>query len=163
MLFRSDLLLGYGGHYFAAGMTLLPGNVRAFAERFEQVVRETVPEHCFIPEIEIDAELSFTDITNAFHRILGQMEPFGPGNSKPLFVARGVRDTGWSKIVKQDHVKFSLQQGAVRLGGIGFQMASKFPLLQQGLPVDIVFHVDENEWNDVKSLQLRVIDLKASA
>lgn len=158
-----DLLLGYGGHYFAAGMTLLPENFQAFSDRFEQVVRKTVPEHCFIPEIEIDAEISFTDITSSFHRIVSQMEPFGPGNTKPLFVARGVRDTGWSKIVKQDHVKFSLQQGSVRLGGIGFQMASKFPMLQQGLPVDIVFHVDENEWNGEKSLQLRVIDVKPNA
>jgi single-stranded-DNA-specific exonuclease len=155
-----DLLLGFGGHYFAAGMTLLPKNLQAFSDRFEQIVRKTVPEHCFTPEIEVDAEISFADITPSFHRIINQMEPFGPGNTKPLFVARGVRDTGWSKIVKEDHVKFSVQQVGLRFNGIGFQMASKFPLLQQGLPVDIVFHVDENEWNNVKSLQLRVIDIK---
>ena len=155
-----DLLLGFGGHYFAAGMTLLPENLEAFSDRFEQVVRALVPEHCFIPEIEVDAEITFTDITPSFHRIVSQMEPFGPGNTKPLFVARGVRDTGRSRIVKQDHVKFSLQQGSIRFDGIGFQMASKFPLLQQGTPLDVVFHVDENEWNDVRSLQLRVVDIK---
>jgi single-stranded-DNA-specific exonuclease len=155
-----DLLLGFGGHYFAAGMTLLPEHFEAFSQRFESIVKATVPEHCFIPEIEVDGEIQFRDITQNFHNIVSQMEPFGPGNAKPVFVARKVLDTGGSRIVKEDHVKFSLQQGMVRFSGIGFNLASKFALLERQQPVDILFHIDENDWNNTKSLQLRVIDIK---
>jgi single-stranded-DNA-specific exonuclease len=155
-----ELLLGFGGHYFAAGMTLLPENFHAFSERFEQVVSSTVPEHLFTPEIEIDGDIRFGDITPSFFRIISQMEPFGPGNMKPVFVARHVVDTGWSKIVKENHIRFSLRQGEVRITGIGFNLAPKFNLLEGRQPVDIVFHIDENEWNNTVSLQIRVLDLK---
>jgi len=88
------------------------------------------------------------------------MEPFGPENMRPVFVAKNVYETGASRIVKETHIKFSLKQGAVVLDGIGFGMAEKFPLLQPNQPIDVVFTLDENEWQGNKRIQLRVLDLK---
>ena len=90
------------------------------------------------------------------------MEPFGPDNLRPLFVARNVMDSGYSKIVKEQHIRFSLRQGSSLLTGIGFNMADKFSLLQLKQPLDVVFKIDENEWNGDKSLQLRIVDLRLS-
>ena len=110
----------------------------------------------------IDAEINFSDIQWPFYNVMQQMEPFGPENLRPVFVAKKVRDTGYSKIVKEDHVRFSLKQNNTVITGIGFNMADKFHLLQMKKPVDVVFKVDENEWNGNKTLQLRVIDFRIS-
>ena len=155
-------LLGYGGHFAAAGMTLETGQVDAFREKFEKVVAATIEPHLLIPEIVIDAVISLRDIRNTLYSILCQMEPFGPENLRPVFLARRLYNTGYSKIVKEEHIRFSVSQDQVTLTGIGFGMAAKFPLLEHGSPVDIVFTIDENEWNDTKTLQLRVIDFRAS-
>ena len=90
------------------------------------------------------------------------MEPFGPENMRPVFIAKKVMNTGYSKIVKENHIRFVLQQNAVTLTGIGFNMAAKFYLLDMKEPLDIVFTIDENEWQGNKSLQLKMIDLKLS-
>jgi len=153
-------LLGYGGHFAAAGMTLLPEQVDAFSQKFESVIQATISDALLIPEIVIDAELSFSDITPGFFKILSQMEPFGPDNLRPLFLTRNVTDNGWSKIVKEDHVRFSLRQHNTVFTGIGFGMASKFHLLQQQQPVDVVYTIEENEWNGHTSLQLKVVDFR---
>lgn len=155
-------LLGYGGHFAAAGMTLELHQVDAFRSKFEEVVSSIIPADLLIPEIVIDAEISFKDITWPFYNIVCQMEPFGPENLRPVFLARRVTDTGYSKIVKEQHVRFSLRKDNVTFTGIGFGIADKFPLLQMKNPVDIVFKIDENEWNGQKSLQLRVIDCRQS-
>lgn len=155
-------LLGYGGHFAAAGMTLELSQVDAFREKFEEIVSNTIPPELLIPEIVIDAELQLKDIKQNFYDILDQMEPFGPENLRPVFIAKNVIDTGWSKIVKEQHVRFSLKQDNVTISGIGFGMASSFHLLQQKKPLDIVFKVDENEWNGQRSLQMRMIDLRLS-
>lgn len=158
-----DLLLGYGGHFAAAGMTLETEQVDAFRQKFEEVVSMTIDPQLLIPEIVIDAVIDFSDINWTLYRILTQMEPFGPENMRPVFVTRRVTDTGFSKIVKEQHLRFSLRQGDAVYNGIGFGMADKYALLQNGQPVDIVYKLDENEWNGSKSLQLRVVDVKASA
>jgi single-stranded-DNA-specific exonuclease len=88
------------------------------------------------------------------------MEPFGPENLRPVFLVRNVFDTGFSKIVKEEHLRFVLKQGTTSFTGIGFSMADKLPLLQMKKPVDIVFKIDENVWNGEKTLQLRMIDLR---
>lgn len=155
-------LMGYGGHFAAAGMTLLPEQVDAFREKFESVVSSTIDPGLLIPEIIIDTEITLADIKQSFWSILCQMEPFGPENTRPVFIARRVMNTGYSKIVKEEHIRFSLKQGSTTITGIGFGMAGLFPLLEKQQPVDIVFTVDENEWNDTRSLQLRVIDLRQS-
>lgn len=157
-----DLLLGYGGHFAAAGMTLEIQQVDAFRQKFEEIVSATIDPQLLIPEIVIDAEIDFSDINWTFYRILTQMEPFGPENMRPVFITRRVTDSGFSKIVKEQHLRFSVRQGETVFNGIGFGMADKYALLQNGQPVDIVYKLDENEWNGSKSLQLRVVDVKAS-
>ncbi|KYP14694.1 single-stranded-DNA-specific exonuclease RecJ [Flavihumibacter sp. CACIAM 22H1] len=155
-------LLGYGGHFAAAGMTLLPDQVPAFREKFEAIVAATIGDDQLIPEIVIDAEVRLQDLKTSFYNILCQMEPFGPENTRPIFLARQVKNNGWSKIVKEQHIKFSLVQDSILFNGIGFGLADKFHLLENEKPVDIVFSLDENDWNGSKHLQLRVIDLRAS-
>ncbi|HTE08822.1 MAG TPA: DHHA1 domain-containing protein, partial [Flavitalea sp.] len=152
-----DHLLGYGGHFAAAGITLLPGQVAAFMLKFEETVAATIQPHSLVPELLIDAELPFEAIKPSFYNILEQMQPFGPGNPQPVFIARGLTDIG-SRIVKEQHVRFSLQQNAIVMDGIGFGLAGKFHILQAGLPIDLVFTLEENEWNNQKNLQLKVID-----
>jgi single-stranded-DNA-specific exonuclease len=155
-------LLGYGGHFAAAGMTLLPEEVEAFTIKFEEIVSSTILPHQLIPEIIIDAEIKFSDITSSFYKILCQMEPFGPENMRPVFIAKNVTDSSYSKVVKEQHIRFSLKQDNIVFSGIGFNMAEKFHLLQMTKPVDVVFTLDENEWNDQKHLQMKVIDFRSS-
>jgi len=155
-------LLGYGGHFAAAGLTLELDKIDAFRNKFEEIVSATIHPELLIPEIVIDAEINFTDIQWPFYNIIQQMEPFGPENLRPVFVAKKVWNTGWSKIVKEDHIKFSLKQNNIVFTGIGFKMADKFHLLEMKKPVDLVFKIDENEWNGNKTLQLRVIDFRIS-
>ena len=155
-----DLLLGYGGHFYAAGMTLEPSKVEAFRARFEEVVSASITEDMLIPEINIDAVVTLSDLKQSFFNIIKRMEPFGPENMQPLFMVSGVTDSGYSKIVKDVHIRFSVKQGNILFNGIGFNLASKFHLLQNGEPVDIVFTLEENEWNNEKHLQLKVLDLR---
>ncbi|MBS1578752.1 MAG: single-stranded-DNA-specific exonuclease RecJ [Bacteroidetes bacterium] len=153
-------LLGYGGHFAAAGLTMLPENLTAFTEAFEVAVNKTIEPHLLIPEIIIDAEISFTELTLSFYNILIQMEPFGPENMRPVFVAKKVYNTGFSKIVKEQHIRFVIKQNNITFTGIGFNLADKFHLLQNNKPLDIVFTLDMNEWNNEKKLQLKIVDLK---
>jgi len=155
-----DLLLGYGGHFYAAGMTLETDKVDAFCQKFEEVVTASLHPDLLVPEIIIDAEIDFKSINRSFYNIICQMEPFGPDNLRPTFVTRHVTDTGFSKIVKEKHIRFVVRQGGVTLTGIGFGMAEKMQHLSPQTPVDIVYKIDENEWNGETSLQLRVIDVR---
>jgi single-stranded-DNA-specific exonuclease len=152
-------LLGYGGHFAAAGMTLSPGKVELFSKKFEEVVSATIEPQFLIPELKIDAEIQFPEINFSLFNILQQMEPFGPENMKPVFISRGVRDTGYSKLIREKHIRFSLRQQDTVLTGIGFNMADKMELLKN--PVDIVYTLDENVWNGERSLQMKVLDVKA--
>jgi single-stranded-DNA-specific exonuclease len=157
-----DHLLGYGGHFAAAGLTLELNKIEAFRKKFEEVVSSTITDELLIPEIVIDAAINFSDVKWPFYSILQQMEPFGPDNLRPVFITKKAYDTGYSKIVKEEHIRFSLKQENIIITGIGFSMAEKFHLLQMKKPLDIVFKIDENEWNGQKSLQLRVIDFRLS-
>ena len=157
-----EYLLGYGGHFAAAGMSLLPENVTAFTDKFEAVVAATIEPHLLIPEIIIDSPVTFANINASFYNIISQMEPFGPENMRPVFIAKNVWDTGYSKIVKELHIRFVVKQDNTTFTGIGFNMATKFYLLQLQKPVDIVFTIDENEWNGTTTLQLKVIDIRLS-
>ncbi|MBA2562309.1 MAG: single-stranded-DNA-specific exonuclease RecJ [Chitinophagaceae bacterium] len=155
-------LIGYGGHFAAAGLTMHPQHVDAFSRKFEETVLSIIDPLLLIPEIVIDAEISFKDLTKSFYNIITQMEPFGPENMRPVFVAKNVADTGYSKIVKEQHVRFVVKMDNIIFTGIGFNMADKFYLIQMKKPIDIVFTLDENEWNGEKNLQLKVIDLRLS-
>ncbi len=152
-------LIQFGGHKFAAGMTMYKENFEAFSNQFEKVVSERITPEQLIPELEIDAELELEDITPKFYSILEQMAPFGPDNMKPVFVTRGVRDSGWSKIVKEEHIKFSLKKkDNTNIDGIGFGVAQKYSLVKSGA-FDIAYQITENVWNDKVSLQMMVKDV----
>ena len=155
-----DLLESYGGHFYAAGLTMKPENVTAFQERFEEVVCASIKDEMLTPEIVIDAGILFNEITPGLYKLICQMEPFGPENLRPVFVTRNLLETGYSRILKEAHIKFYLKQNDKVFEGIGFNMADKFQLLQPNKPVDVVFTLDENEWNGEKKLQLKVVDLR---
>ncbi|HYK45272.1 MAG TPA: single-stranded-DNA-specific exonuclease RecJ [Parafilimonas sp.] len=152
-------LLGYGGHFAAAGLSMQEEKLPAFIDSFEKIVSETIHADLLVPEIVIDAELNFRDITDPFLNIIDQMEPFGPGNLRPVFITRNVRDTGYSKILKDQHIRFVLQQHDRIFTGIGFNMVNKFDLLKQNLPLNVVYTLDWNEWNGERLIQLKIIDL----
>lgn len=156
-------LLGYGGHFAAAGMTLDLDQVDAFREKFESVVAASIDPELLIPEVVIDAEVRFTDLSWKFFDILNQMEPFGPENDRPTLLVRGVRDTGYSRVLKEQHLKVSLRQDQLVFTGIGFGMKDYFALLAGQQPVDVAFKLEINEWNGQKSLQLRLVDIKPAA
>lgn len=155
-------LLGYGGHFAAAGLSMLPESVAAFSAQFEKVVAATIPDNLLIPEIKIDAVVTLSEITPNFYNIICQMEPFGPENMRPVFWAKRLMDTGYSKIVKEQHLRIVVKQGHTTITGIGFNMAHHFAIVQSQQPFDLLFTVDENEWNGTKSLQLKVLDIRVS-
>jgi single-stranded-DNA-specific exonuclease len=156
-----DLLENYGGHFYAAGVTMKPENLQLFIDKFEQVVSTTIEPQMLTPEIEIDAEIELDDIKPAFYNIIKQFEPFGPNNMRPVFCTRNVYDyQGNSRIVKEQHIKFVVTNGkGTVIDGIGFRMAEKFRYTNPGA-FDIVYTIDENEFNGVTKLQMKVIDIR---
>lgn len=155
-------LIGYGGHFAAAGLSMLPEKVEAFSKKFEEVVSTRINPLLLIPELIIDTEISFKDVNKKFFKIVEQMEPYGPENLRPVFITRKVMSTVWSKVVKENHIRFVVINENTTLTGIGFNLAEKFNLLQLNQPIDLVYTIDENEWNGETSLQLKVIDFRLS-
>lgn len=155
-------LLVFGGHFAAAGLSMLPENVEAFKNKFEEVVAATIKPESLIPEIIIDSEIKFSEINQTLFNIISQMEPFGPENMRPVFVAKNVVDSGYSKLLKEQHIKFVVKQNNITQNGIGFKMPEKLDVLQSKQPVDLVFSLEENEWNGNVNIQLMVDDCKLS-
>lgn len=153
-------LLGYGGHFAAAGMTLALDQLEAFKEAFEQSVAERITEEQLTPEITINSVLPLDHINMNFYQIISQMEPFGPDNMKPIFIAHKIQDTGYSKIVKDQHISCSFKQGKNTLRGIGYNMPQHMNVIQSGKPFDIVFQLQLNDWQGTQSVQLQIIDIK---
>lgn len=161
----SEFIEQFGGHKYAAGLTLLPENYLKFKTKFEEVVKESIPEELLSPEIEIDTGLYLSNITNKFHRIIEQLGPFGPQNMKPVFMATGLRDNGYGKKVggNDEHLKLSIISGADQktYNAIGFGLGDKFELVNNGNSFKAVFTIEENHWNGMTSLQLNLKDIKA--
>jgi len=155
-------LLGYGGHFAAAGMTMDVNALEGFKIAFEHEVSKRITTSQLTPEILINAELPLDDISMQFYQIIAQMEPFGPENMRPLFIAMGVRDTGYSKLVKDLHISFNVTQGKNSVRGIGYNMPEHINIVKSGNPFDIVFQLQLNEWQGNQSVQMQVIDIKAS-
>ena len=153
-------LLGYGGHFAAAGMTMSIDQLESFKIAFEKAVAERITPEQMVPEIQINAVLPLDQISMQFFQIIAQMEPFGPENMRPIFIAKQVRDTGYSKLVKEAHISFNLTQGNNSVRGIGYNMPDKIDIVKSGKPFDIVFQLQLNEWQGNQSVQLQVIDLK---
>lgn len=153
----------FGGHMYAAGLTLQEEQYPHFRAKFEAVVAETIDPELLIPEVSIDAEIELKDITPKFHRLLQQFEPFGPGNMSPVFVSRNLKDTGFGKSIGADstHLRlFVKQEDSDGFAAIGFGLASKMEVACDGEPFDAVYSVDENVWNGQASIQLRMRDIR---
>ncbi|MES2702902.1 MAG: single-stranded-DNA-specific exonuclease RecJ [Bacteroidota bacterium] len=159
-----DLLDNYGGHFYAAGMTMPVERVDEFISRFETIVAGTITEEQRIPEIEIDADIPLAFVKPAFYNLLKQFEPFGPANMRPIFVTRGLQDyQGNSTVVKEMHLRIVAHQpGGAIIEGIGFNMADKYEIVRSG-KFDMVYNIEENEYNGSIRLQVKVIDVRKSA
>lgn len=154
----------FGGHKYAAGLTLLPEQYKGFKQAFEQVVKETIDPKLLTREQRIDAVLPFDAIDPKFYRVLKQFAPFGPGNMAPVFMSEGVKDAGYAKVVGSDatHLKASFNQGGKhRFDAIGFGLADRLELLQNGQSVRVAYTLDENEWQGRVSLQLKLKDIQS--
>jgi single-stranded-DNA-specific exonuclease len=153
----------FGGHMYAAGMTLKAENYQAFKNKFEKVVQDSIPDDLRSPEITIDTEINLNDISEKFFRILKQFEPFGPKNMTPVFITKNLYDTGYAKILGKDeeHLRLYVKQNNSNgFAAIGFGLANKFSLIENQKTFDAVFSIDENEWNGDVSLQLKLKDIK---
>ncbi|MFP4469135.1 MAG: single-stranded-DNA-specific exonuclease RecJ [Bacteroidales bacterium] len=158
-----DLLEHFGGHKYAAGLSMKPENFEAFSERFERIVANTIEDHMLVPEIEIDTKIKLNNISTKFYRILKQFAPYGPENMAPVFLTERVVDTGYGCIVGKNHLKLSVIHPDISgfpVAAIAFQQGNKLPIIQSGKPFTICYHVEENEWNGHVSLQLNIKDIK---
>ena len=163
----SEFIEQFGGHKYAAGLTLKEENYQNFKAKFEKVVQNTLPEELRTPEISIDAEINLAEITPKFFRILNQLEPFGPQNMKPIFTATGLRDNGYGKKVGADetHLKLNIFQGSDQktYNAIGFSLGNKHQITNTGKSFKAVFNIDKNHWNGNTSLQLLLKDIEEEA
>ena len=159
----SDLLEQFGGHKYAAGLTLKLENMDAFAQRFEKVVSDTIEEHMLIPRIEIDARINLSDINPKFCRILKQFSPFGPENMTPVFLSEGVIDKGYAKLVGTNHLKLDItdpDNPNISYAAIAFNQGEHLEYISKKIPFNVCYTIEENEWNSNVSLQLNVKDIK---
>jgi single-stranded-DNA-specific exonuclease len=159
----SDYLEQFGGHMYAAGMTLKEENYAAFKEAFEKQVQDTIHPEMRTPEIEIDAEINFSDITPKFFRILKQFEPFGPQNMTPVFLTKNIIDTGYGKTMGKDeeHLRlFVKQNNSEGIAAIGFGLGNKIGLTKGQQFFEAAYCIDENEWNGNVSTQLRLKNIR---
>ena len=161
----SDLLESYGGHMYAAGLTLRIEHVSEFSRRFEEIVARSLAGQPQVQTIDVDARIALHEITPRFFRILKQFEPFGPHNNMPVFVTEDVLDSGTSRLVGKttEHIKLDLVEpddSSAVYAGIAFNMAEKFPLIKSGMPFDICYSVAINEFRGKTNLQLYIRDIK---
>jgi single-stranded-DNA-specific exonuclease len=159
----AEHLVQFGGHMYAAGMTLKEENYKKFKDAFEKEVKNTIPPDLLIPEIAVDFELDFSDINEKFMRILKQFEPFGPENMTPVFMSKNVVDSGYAKTLGNDaeHLKvFVKQNNSLNFNAIGFGLGKKIDIVKNRNPFEAVYVVEENEWNGNVSLQLQLRDIR---
>ncbi len=157
----SDLLIQFGGHKFAAGLTMHVDKVDEFIAKFEEVVSATITEESLTPEIEVDAEINFNEITAKFYDVLRQFAPFGPGNMNPVFLTKDVKDRGYGRVVGSDHLKLDLQQENpnVFFNAIAFGQGHQLEKIMRKLPFDVCYAIEPNEWQGKITLQLNVKDM----
>jgi len=152
----------FGGHKYAAGLTIKPENFELFCKHFEEVVANSITDDMLTPEVEIDMGIDLNQVNSKFMRILKQFVPFGPGNMAPIFQTNGVIDTGRARIVGKNHLKLEVVHKETRgfpFPAIAFQQGHHFERILSGEPFNICYHVEENHWNGNVSLQLNVKDI----
>jgi single-stranded-DNA-specific exonuclease len=155
----------FGGHMYAAGMTLKVENYEKFKAAFENEVKKTIPPDLLIPEISVDLEMNFSDLDEKFMRILKQFEPFGPENMTPVFMSKNVIDSGYAKTLGNDaeHLKvFVKHNNSPNFNAIGFGLGAKIDLVKNRNPFEAVYVVEENEWNGTVNLQLQLRDVRTN-
>ena len=155
----------FGGHMYAAGMTMLPENYENFKNAFEKVVAATIHPDLLIPEIAYDAEINLSDLNPKLMRVLKQFEPFGPENMTPLFLAKNLMDSGYAKTLGGDdeHLKdFTKQGNSENFNAIGFGLGKKLDIVKNKNKFDGIFSLEENEWKDTVTLQLQLRDIRAA-
>jgi single-stranded-DNA-specific exonuclease len=159
----SDLLEQFGGHKYAAGMTMKTENIPAFQQRFEEVVSRTITDEQLIQSINIDAEIALNHIDAKFFRILKQFEPFGPQNMAPIFLSRNVYTYGSASLAGTNHLKMSVQQDdQTYFNCIGFGLGEFLPMINSGAPFDICYTIEENVWKEKRSIQLNIKGIRAT-
>ncbi|MCB0506860.1 MAG: single-stranded-DNA-specific exonuclease RecJ [Bacteroidetes bacterium] len=157
----SEHLIQFGGHKYAAGLTMELDKIDDFTEAFEKIVSERILEEQLIPQIEVDAEIELTDINEKFYNIVEQMAPFGPGNMCPNFVTKDVYDTGYSKVLNGNHLKLNiLKDGQNPKNGIGFGMGDYMEIINSKETFDICYQIFSNTWNGQTKIEFRLKDLK---
>ncbi len=160
----SSLLENFGGHMYAAGLSLKPENLEKFSEQFENAVTETILPEQLVPKINVDAIISLDDINPKFFRILEQLQPFGPENMRPIFVTENVKDTGHSKIVGAtgEHLKISVTNNGFEkaFSGIAFSQAKHLEKIKESEAFNLCYSVEENTYRGNTTLQLAVRDIK---
>lgn len=163
----SDLLESFGGHTYAAGLTMKPENLDAFKERFERYVEEHITEECLTPTIDIDTDMELSDINMSFLKQLARFQPFGPGNTMPVFRSKGVNDSGLGRVVgkAQEHLKLDIinSRSAKPVPAIAFGQSAAAEVALSGEPFDIAYSITENRYRGEVKLQLRIIDIKQSS
>ena len=159
----SEHIEQFGGHKYAAGLTLKEEKYEAFKQAFEDEVSGTIKKHMLTPEVTIDTEITLDAITPKFYRILSQFAPFGPGNMSPIFMSSDLKDTGYGKCVGEDdkHLRVTVTQNGNKLVGIGFGLGDKIDMISNRKPFKATYSIDENHWNGSVSLQLKLRDIKA--
>ena len=161
----SDLLENFGGHMYAAGLTMKPENVEEFTRRFNDYVERNIDPDMLIPQVDIDSELLFSDISPSFRHDLGRFQPFGPGNAAPVFATYGVINHGDAKLVGADleHLRMDLMQRQkpnTTIQTIAFQQPSHFEWIRGGHPIDVCYQIVENHYRGNVTTQLRIKDIK---
>jgi single-stranded-DNA-specific exonuclease len=159
----SELLMQFGGHKYAAGLTLQPENVEAFVKKFDEAVSRRITAEQLSPVTEVDLELSLSQIDQRFVSVLKQFEPFGPGNMNPVFLTRGLVDRGWAKLVGENHMKCDLLQPenrSVHFGAIGFGLGEFLPSLSNGKSFSACYTIEENHWNGMVTTQMNLKDVE---
>lgn len=162
----SDLLTQFGGHAFAAGLTLPVENISPFARKFEEVVSGRISEAQLTPEIEIDLEIDLADISDRFYKVIKQMAPFGPGNMNPVFVTRHCINGGFTRVVGTNHLKLhvcQLSHPEITMDGIAFGMGDFYAPIADGQAFSVAYSIEENEWRGRVNLQLHVKDIRLEA
>ncbi|WP_396143138.1 single-stranded-DNA-specific exonuclease RecJ [Flavobacterium sp.] len=155
----------FGGHMYAAGMTLKEENYENFKNAFENEVKKTIHPDLLIPEISVDLEMNFSDLDEKFMRILKQFEPFGPENMTPVFLSKNIIDSGYAKTLGNDaeHLKaFVKQNNSPNFNAIGFGLGAKIDVVKNRNPFEAVYVLEENEWNGTVSLQLQLRDVRVN-
>lgn len=161
----ADLLEHFGGHKYAAGLTMKQENLEEFSQRFEEYVKENLDESSYEPEISVDMQLNLSEITPQFIKNLKKFAPFGPGNMEPVFETDGVMDDGNAQIIRDKHLKLKIFKPDERSNAfdcIAFNQKDKMPLVSHSKPFNIIYHVEENRWNNIVTTQLNVKDVESN-